>query len=333
MAYSTAIRCHAKRVSIETKMCRAMSALAFVSFFCVTSLGRAEDAVPAAEPSASTAASREASPVRAAPTDAAPAARPIASVARARVREEVPVPPAQELLSQTFTSIYGINTSHLVQIINHTDAGVTQQARIQVIRKKINGRLHGLANFTSPDHMRGMRILTVENVDRNDDYFVYLPALRRVRRVANAQRADAFLGSDMTFEDIEPKRLNNFELIGRSSMKMDGETVHVVMARPLYESAYDRVEFFIAEKDAAWLEHRYYRRGSFKPFKIIRAPREYMEVVDGYAFPTRVFVQDLEKGSLTELRMLDLKVNPDLDDKLFSVVQLEKNASIPGLGE
>lgn len=252
---------------------------------------------------------------------------------RGRVREEVPIPPAQELLGQTFTSIYGIATSHIVQIINHTDAGVTQQARIQVIRKKINGRLHSLANFTSPEHMRGMRILTIENVDRNDDYFVYLPEFHRVRRVANAQRADAFLGSDMTFEDIEPKRLNNFELIGRSSVQMEGETVHVVMARPLYESAYDRVEFFIAEKDAAWLEHRYYKNGSFKPFKIIRAPREYMEVVDGYAFPTRVFVKDLEKGSLTELRMLELKVNPDLDDRFFSVVQLEKIASIPGLGE
>lgn len=330
MAHSTAIRSKAKRILFETKMRRALRALVVVFLFCVAGPSYAADATPEAAPSAAV----EAVPASAAPAGASLApTRPAPSAGRARVREEVPVPPAQELLSQTFTSIYGINTSHLVQIINHTDAGLTQQARIQVIRKKINGRLHGLANFTSPDHMRGMRILTVENVDRNDDYFVYLPEFRRVRRVANAQRADAFLGSDMTFEDIEPKRLNNFELIGRSSLKMDGETVHVVMARPLYESAYDRVEFFIAEKDAAWLEHRYYRKGSFKPYKIIRAPRQYMEVVDGYAFPTRVFVKDLEKGSLTELRMIDLKVNPDLDDRLFSVVQLEKNASIPGLGE
>ncbi len=252
---------------------------------------------------------------------------------RQRVREEVPVPPAQELLGQTFTSIYGINTSQLVQVVKHTDGGEKNQARLQVLRKKVKGRLHSIANFSSPDHMRGTRILTIENFDRNDDYFVYLPSMRRVRRVTNSQRADSFLGTDLTYEDIEPKRLNNFELIGRSSLKMDGENVHVVMARPLYDSAYDRAEFFIAEKDAAWLEHRYYKQGSFKPFKIIYSPREHMKVVDGHAFPTRVFVKDLEKGSLTELRMLELKLNPEIDDRLFSVVQLEKGRPLPGLGE
>jgi len=44
-----------------------------------------------------------------------------------------------------------------------------------------------LGRFTEPTRLRGTAFLAIERTDRNSDYFVYLPAFRKVRRVSAYQ--------------------------------------------------------------------------------------------------------------------------------------------------
>lgn len=59
--------------------------------------------------------------------------------------------------------------------------------------------------FTEPQRIRGSSFLTHEHkiVSKADDQWLYLPALRRIRRVAAADRGDFFFGSDLTYEDVK----------------------------------------------------------------------------------------------------------------------------------
>jgi len=59
-----------------------------------------------------------------------------------------------------------------------------------------------LTRFTYPNDINGTGFLVWENPDGDDERFLYLPSLGRVRRIAGNETQDSFVGSDFTYEDI-----------------------------------------------------------------------------------------------------------------------------------
>lgn len=61
--------------------------------------------------------------------------------------------------------------------------------------------------FTSPADIDGTAFLTWENKDRDDDQFLYLPALQRVRRIVSSQKSNRFVNTDYTYEDLQSRKV------------------------------------------------------------------------------------------------------------------------------
>jgi hypothetical protein len=59
-----------------------------------------------------------------------------------------------------------------------------------------------LVRFTYPNDIRGTSFLVWEHPDADDERFLYLPALGRVRRIAGQEKQESFVGSDLSYEDI-----------------------------------------------------------------------------------------------------------------------------------
>ncbi len=59
-----------------------------------------------------------------------------------------------------------------------------------------------LSTFLSPADVKGTKVLGWEHVDRDDDQWLYLPALKRVKRVASRNKSGSFMGSEFSYEDI-----------------------------------------------------------------------------------------------------------------------------------
>jgi hypothetical protein len=142
--------------------------------------------------------------------------------------------------------------------------------------------------------------------------------------VSSAQRADAFLGSDLTFEDMERQRIEDYRVQSVRRERAHGEDTFVVRAFPRERRNYQLVEFRVAKRDWAILEVRYLRHGSETPARRIRAPRAEMKEINGHVLPTHLIVQNAVRGTTTEVFIRDLVVNPKIDDREISVWALEK---------
>lgn len=59
-----------------------------------------------------------------------------------------------------------------------------------------------LIRFTYPNDIRNTSFLVWEHPDADDERFLYLPALGRVRRIAGQEKDESFVGSDLSYEDI-----------------------------------------------------------------------------------------------------------------------------------
>ena len=59
-----------------------------------------------------------------------------------------------------------------------------------------------ISTFLSPADVKGTKVLGHEHIDRDDDQWLYLPALKRVKRIASRNKSGSFMGSEFSYEDI-----------------------------------------------------------------------------------------------------------------------------------
>jgi len=67
-----------------------------------------------------------------------------------------------------------------------------------------------LIRFTYPNDIKGTAFLVWEHPAAEDERFLYLPSLGRVRRITGAEAQDNFVGSDFTYEDISGRELDDY---------------------------------------------------------------------------------------------------------------------------
>ncbi len=216
-----------------------------------------------------------------------------------------------------------------IELVAQNRSGQELRRQFEAASKLIDDRMHSIGRLVWPEYLRGMTILTIEAGDRSHDAFVYLPSLKKVRRVGTGVRGDSLFGTDVTYEDLERRRIQEYQLNGLGSAEVQGEPVYLVKARPLRDFNYDRVVFAVARSDWVILETRYFKRGEQSPFRVITAPREAMVAHDGHVIPTRLTVHNHARGTKTEVTFEDLRINPPIDDHLFSLAALERKRKLP----
>jgi len=70
--------------------------------------------------------------------------------------------------------------------------------------------------FLSPADDKGVSFLKIEHDDKDDEMRMWLPAFKKIRRISAKKRSDSFMGSDMSYEDMSTRQLDefNFKIMG-----------------------------------------------------------------------------------------------------------------------
>ena len=242
------------------------------------------------------------------------------------------LPPA-ELLQRAFNTRYECTVTGVIEIETRKGTSVAQRRRMDVATKSIDGRLHTYAVFREPPHVRGLAFLGIEAKEsgRSEERFVYLPSLRKIRRVSGSQSDDAFLGTDLSYHDFERQREGSFEVSLGGEARVGTESAWIVVAKPRKETGYERVEHTIAQQDFAILATRYFKRGAATAYKQLAMDRGHIVERGACRVPTRIRVEDLQRGTSTVLEVSALSLDADLPDDLFSMVALETKRPVPGI--
>ena len=69
----------------------------------------------------------------------------------------------------------------------------------------------GLTIFDKPKDVSGTAFLSFSHIDKADDQWLYLPALKRVKRIASKNKSGPFLGSEFSFEDFSFQEVEKYE--------------------------------------------------------------------------------------------------------------------------
>ncbi len=239
---------------------------------------------------------------------------------------------ASQVLERAFANLYDCDLRARLTLTLRNGRGEQSIRQAEIARKRIRGHMHSYGRFLEPAWMRGTAVLVLDH-GGSSEHFLFLPEQKRVRRVTSVQRTDAFLGSDLWYEDLERRDLTRYTIESMSEEVLAGEPVHQILASPRQVSRYQRVAFAIARSDFFLLKSSYFRKDAELPFKTIDSERQSALARHGHVLPTVLLVRNQLRGTTTEARFAELEINPELSDNLFTSVALEAGRRVPGLGE
>ncbi len=100
-------------------------------------------------------------------------------------------------------------------------SGAVESRLVEEWGKSENDLVSTVMAFVSPASVKNTRFLQVQNQGRSDDRWLYLPALRSVRRIAASDGEKSFMGTDATYDDLETRdvALDSHELTGEEEVK------------------------------------------------------------------------------------------------------------------
>ncbi len=117
--------------------------------------------------------------------------------------------------------------------------------------------------FDTPADVKGTSILTHSHGVKNDDQWLFLPAVKRVKRLSSNNKSGPFMGSEFAYEDLSSPVVEKYTYNHLREEKCGALQCHVIERTPKYEnSGYTRMVLWIDTKELRTFKIEYYDRKS-----------------------------------------------------------------------
>ena len=200
-----------------------------------------------------------------------------------------------------------------------------------VLRRNDPDAKRTLIFYHAPASVKGTGFLNVDYVEpgRDDDRWIYLPAMRKVRRIAASDRGDYFFGTDFTYEDINNETKVNVADYSRRYLRpedLEGVACLVMEANPIDEKAAAELGY---SRVVSWVDPRMWmlRRADYfdlqgRALKTIHF-RDVRLVQEKWTAHVLEAINHLTDHR-TILRFEDVRYSESLDDDLFTLRTLRR---------
>jgi len=173
-----------------------------------------------------------------------------------------------------------------------------------------------LVRFDSPADIEGTSLLSHAQIIDADDQWLFLPALKRVKRISSRNKSGPFVGSEFAFEDITGQELEKYDHVWVREEACGDLMCDVVERKPRYEnSGYTRQLVWIDQSDAQFRKIEYYDR---KNDLLKTQTFEDYKLYEGKFWRSQLFrMENHQTGKSTVLKFSDYTFNTGLTDRDF----------------
>ena len=171
--------------------------------------------------------------------------------------------------------------------------------------------------FDRPRDLSGTAILTFTHKVGSDDQWLYLPALKRVKRISSADQSGPFMGSEFAYEDLASQEVEKYSYRYLRDEKLAGVDCFVVERVPVDpRSGYSRQVVWIDKDEYRLRRIDYYdRKGDLLKTMTLSGYRQYL---DTFWRADTLHMQNHQSGRTTRLEFSNYQFRTGLTDRDFS---------------
>lgn len=211
------------------------------------------------------------------------------------------------------------STAEMLMVLSNKQ-GETSERKIRIKSKEVGGKDNGdksLTIFDSPNDVKGTAFLSYSHIVTPDEQWLYLPALKRVKRISSSNKSGPFMGSEFAFEDLSSFEVGKYTYQYLRDETLNGQKAFVVEYYPTYKhSGYKRMTSWIDQAEYRVLKTDFFdRKGDL--LKTLTY-HDYQQYLGQYWRSHRMSMINHQSEKTTELVWSNYQFKVGLDDADFN---------------
>ena len=195
--------------------------------------------------------------------------------------------------------------------------GYVKDQVVQSKSDKKDGLRRTFLKFLDPADVRGTVFLSLERKGADDIQYLYLPALKRSRRIAGSAKNGRFMGTDFTYADLEFRDAKEGKVRREADSTMGKRPVFIVVAEPKNaDDPYSSVKMWIDQKLFIPLKIEFYDRGK-KLQKVLKVLKLKKKKVTRRVYASKFRMKNVQNNTHTVMILESLNESSVLPDRLF----------------
>jgi len=228
-------------------------------------------------------------------------------------------PSGREIMQMTEDAQHSDSSATDMNMILIDSNGRTSIRRLQTLIIDEDGLSRSLTVFKAPASVENTRFLTIENRGRGDDQWIYLPTIRKMRRIASGEKSGSFMGSDFSYSDMESRDIDEYTHTLLREEPVGNQLCWVVESVPLHGTDpgdYSRLVSYVSRDIHVPVRVEYYEDGSSQPAKIMESS-DFREI-SGIWTPFKITMTTVQSGHRTVMEMNQIKMNIPINPGYFT---------------
>jgi hypothetical protein len=218
-----------------------------------------------------------------------------------------------------------------VKMTTVDDKGGSREREISMATKLYDGGKteKRVYRFLSPADVQGTSILVFDYEAKPDDVWIYLPALRKTRRVVSSQKAQSFMGSEFSYGDLNIPALDDFDykLVKEEAVK--GEACWVIDLTPKSKDiadsdGYSKKTYWVSKDKYAVVRGLYYDKDGKLLKELVADNLKLLDAKNKRYRAMHMEMINKQNGRKSVFESQKIAFAPNTKDEYFTTAYLER---------
>ncbi len=223
----------------------------------------------------------------------------------------------REIVDKAYNLPTGDDQTSVLTMTLINKSGQTRVRKIQQFTKDLGDTEKSIMFFLSPADVKNTSFMNWSyDSDKADDQWIYLPALKKVKRISSDSKSDYFMGSDFTYDDLGDRKLDAdvHKLLREETV--DGVECYVVESVSKDEDyMYSKTVTWIRKSNFVGLKKEFYDEDE-ELLKTLSIKK--LEEIDGIWVITRSEMENVQKNHKTTMELSSIKINTGVPASKFT---------------
>jgi len=241
-------------------------------------------------------------------------------------------PSAREIMDKVTTTRKLDGSEAVIKMTVLGEGGQAREREISMATKLYDGGKteKRIYRFLSPADVQGTGILVYDYEAKPDDVWIYLPALRKTRRVVSTQRAQSFMGSEFSYGDLNIPSLDDFDYTLVKEEPMGGEPCYVIDLAPKTKEiaeaeGYSKKTYWVSKAKMAVVQGLYYDKDGKLLKELIAQDIKLLDPKNKRYRAMHMEMINKQNGRKSVFETKKVSFTPSTKDDYFTTAYLERS--------
>tara|TARA_B110000467_G_scaffold17904_1_gene15676 strand:- start:505 stop:1254 length:750 start_codon:yes stop_codon:yes gene_type:complete len=239
------------------------------------------------------------------------------------------------LISILFHSLFALTGIELAQLVDDRESPKDMKSNMNMILTNKNGKIRTssirsystdgnkkqILWFLAPADDKGVAYLKIEHEDKNDDMKLWLPNFKKVRRISSRKKTESFMGSDMSYEDMTSRNMDEYSYSISGSEKVNDIDCYILESIPNeIKTEYSRHISWITKNSHLTIKEKSFDKNG----ELLKSKSIIYQQIKMYDIMKELNVKNVQRNHQTVLKFDNIEVDSGIEDNIFHEKNLKR---------